>query len=58
MSERKTLSDARKGRKADIEACAKAKGMSVNGWICGYIREAAGMSEEEWKRSADEQGDA
>ena len=79
MSERKTLSDARKrankkwndetlskkydriqlvvpkGRKADIEACAKAKGMSVNGWICGYIREAAGMSEEEWKRATDEQ---
>ena len=47
-----------KGRKADIEAYAEEKGMSVNGWICAFVREALGMSEEEWKQTVDEPGDA
>jgi hypothetical protein len=32
--------------------------MSVNGWICGFVREALGMSEEEWKQAVEEQGEA
>ena len=43
-----------KGRKADIEAYAKQKGESVNGLMNGFLREALSMSEEEWKRSAEE----
>lgn len=47
-----------KGRKSDIEAYAKEKGLSVNGWVCGFIREALGMTEEEWKKAEDEMGEA
>ncbi len=43
-----------KGRKAVIEECAKAQGESVNGMINQMLRDAAGMSEEEWKRSPEE----
>lgn len=39
-----------KGRKADIDAYAKAKGESVNGLVNGLLRAALEMSEEEWKR--------
>ena len=40
-----------KGRKADIDAYARAKGESVNGLVNGLLREAMNMTEEEWKRS-------
>ena len=38
-----------KGRKADIEAVAKANGESVNGYINALLWAAAGLTEEEWK---------
>ena len=38
-----------KGRKADIEAYAKSRGDSVNGMMNAFLREALGMSEDEWK---------
>ena len=48
-----------KGRKADLEAHAKSKGESVNGLINALLRADMGMSEEEWKRSAeDDTGEA
>lgn len=47
-----------KGRKADIEAFANGQSMSVNGWICGLLREAIGMNEKEWKQMSDEPGEA
>lgn len=47
-----------KGRKATIEACAKEHGESVNGLINRLLRETAGLSEEEWKQSEDETGEA
>ena len=47
-----------KGRKADIETYAKKNGLSVNGWVCGFIREALGMNEEEWKQTEEEMGEA
>jgi len=42
-----------KGRKADVEAYAKARGESVNGLINSCLRGMLNMGEEEWKRSAD-----
>ena len=48
-----------KGRKADIEEYAKKKGLSVNALVALMFQEALGMSEEEWKRTSEEQpGDA
>ena len=38
-----------KGRKADIDAYAKAHGESVNGLINSHLRELLGMTEDEWK---------
>ena len=38
-----------KGRKATVEAIAKAKGESINGLVNGFLRDAAGMTESEWK---------
>lgn len=43
-----------KGRKADIEAYAKAKGESVNGLMNMLLRADMGLTEEEWKRSEEE----
>ena len=40
-----------KGRKADIEAFAKSKSLSVNAFITLLIQNAMGLSEEDWKRS-------
>ena len=40
-----------KGRKADIEAFAKSKNLSVNAFITLLIQNAMGLSEEDWKRS-------
>ena len=45
-----------KGRKDDIEAYATQHGKSVNGLINGFLQEMLGLTEEEWKRAADEQG--
>ncbi len=44
-----------KGRKATIEECAKAQGESVNGLLNRLLREVAGMSEEDWKKSDGEE---
>ena len=43
-----------KGRKAEIEAFAKEKGQSVNGWINQLIRREMGISEDNWKRDREE----
>ena len=43
-----------KGRKADIEAYAQARGESVNGLVNLLLREAMQKSEEDWKRSLEE----
>lgn len=43
-----------KGRKADIEAHARARGESVNGLVNGLLRNALQMSEEEWKQMPEE----
>jgi len=42
-----------KGRKADVEAHAKRKGESVNGLINALLRADMQMSEEEWKKPAE-----
>lgn len=48
-----------KGRKVDVEAYAKQQGESVNGMINNYLRSVLNMSEDEWKRTSEEQpGDA
>ena len=44
-----------KGRKADIEAFAKEQGESVNGLVNGLLRNAMGLTEEEWKKSTDDE---
>ncbi len=43
-----------KGRKAEVEAYALSKGESVNGIINTFLRDALGISEEEWKAVADD----
>ena len=43
-----------KGRKADVEAYAKAHGESINGLLNNYLRSILNMSEEEWKHSTEE----
>ena len=43
-----------KGRKADVEAYAKAQGESVNGLVNNFLRNAVGLSEEDWKKTVDE----
>ena len=44
-----------KGRKNDIDEYAKAQGESVNGLMNTLLREALGMSEEDWKAVADDE---
>lgn len=44
-----------KGRKATVEALAAERGQSVNGLINELLRVAAGMTEEEWKASRNEE---
>ena len=44
-----------KGRKADIEAYAKAHGESVNGLMNSLLIAALGMSEAEWKQAAEDE---
>ena len=43
-----------KGRKADIEEHAKNKGLSVNALIGQLLQAELNMTEDEWKRSAEE----
>lgn len=43
-----------KGRKATIEECAKANGESVNAMINRLLREEAGISEEDWKKTTED----
>lgn len=43
-----------KGRKADVEAHAKAKGESVNGLVNALLRADMGLTEEEWKQTTEE----
>lgn len=38
-----------KGRKNDIEACARMQGISINCLVNQLLREAVGMSEMDWK---------
>lgn len=47
-----------KGRKADVDAYAKSRGESVNGLVNNFLREALGMTEDEWKKTSDDAGEA
>lgn len=47
-----------KGRKADVDAYAKHRGESVNGLVNNFLREALGMTEDEWKKTSDDTGEA
>ena len=40
-----------KGRKADIEAHAQNKGLSVNALIVSLLQTEMNMTDEDWKRS-------
>jgi len=40
-----------KGRKADFDAYARAQGESVNGLMNQLMRQALDLTEEEWKRT-------
>lgn len=44
-----------KGRKATVEALAAESGQSVNGLINELLRAAAGLTEDEWKASRNEE---
>ena len=39
-----------KGRKATVEACAAARGQSINGMVNALLMDAAGLTEAEWKQ--------
>ena len=39
-----------KGRKTTVEACAAARGQSVNGMVNALLMDAAGFTEAEWKQ--------
>lgn len=39
-----------KGRKATVEACAAARGQSVNGMVNALLMDVAGLTEAEWKQ--------
>ena len=58
----KTYDDLRvripKGRKSEVEAYALSKGESVNGLVNKFLRDSLGMSEEDWKRPAEDSGEA
>ena len=43
-----------KGRKTDIENYAKSRNLSVNALISSLLQNEMGLSEEEWKRDAEE----
>ena len=43
-----------KGRKADIEAFAKSRDLSVNALIVSLLQNEMGISEDDWKRGSEE----
>lgn len=43
-----------KGRKADIEAFAKSRNLSVNALMASLLQNEMGISEDEWKRITEE----
>ena len=43
-----------KGRKADVEVHAKAKGESINGLVNALLRADMGLSDDEWKQTTEE----
>lgn len=43
-----------KGRKSTVEAHVSGNGESINGYVNRLIREDMGLSDEEWKRPADD----
>lgn len=43
-----------KGRKADVEAYAEARGGSVNGLINDLLRGELGMTDRQWRARAEE----
>ena len=43
-----------KGRKANVEAFAKAQGESVNGLVNNYLRSILNMTEEDWKATPED----
>ena len=43
-----------KGRKADVEAFAKSQGESVNGLVNNFLRNAMGITENDWKKLIDD----
>ena len=43
-----------KGKKAAVEEYAAAHQESVNGFVNSLLRNALGLSEEEWKRTSEE----
>ena len=43
-----------KGRKTDVEAHAKSKGESINGLVNALLMADMGLSEEEWKKTTDD----
>ena len=57
----KTYDDLRiripKGRKNDVEAYAKYMNVSVNSLVNNFLRQAIGMTDEDWKKNAPD-GDA
>lgn len=40
-----------KGRKLTVEACAKEKRQTVNGFVNALLMDAAGLTEAEWKQT-------
>lgn len=50
----KIITKLPKGRKSTVKALADAEGESVNGYMNKLLRNAAGLSEEEWKRTTEE----
>ena len=44
-----------KGRKAEVEAHAKSRGESVNGYVNRLIRADMGRTAEEWKTKAEDE---
>ena len=38
-----------KGRKADVEAQAKAEGTTINGLVNALLRDKCGLTEADWK---------
>lgn len=44
-----------KGRKAAVDAYAKERGESINSLVNALLRDALGLSEDEWKKTVEEE---